>query len=309
MTRHGTAATRSASTPGMTRRRTTRALGIAAIGAAMLPAHAEDAPKAAADCRAELVCETTGLRPGTEAVLGVRFTLAEHWHVYWRNPGESGLAPSVEWTLPEGFSAGPIQWPAPRRVDSGGIVGYGYEGSVLLPVTLHVPATAKAADAVLAAHVKWLACNESCVPGEANVELKLPVKDARPVADPAMAQAFADARALLPRTPGAVALESTAERVTLTFRDAALSGEEVRAAEFFPAEQLVLDDAATAVLESADRGAVRVRLTPAPRRKEPVRQLAGVLVVRTAKRSIAFEIDVRTADAKEPRPNEENDPR
>ncbi len=42
--------------------------------------------------------------------------MRQNWHVYWRNPGDSGLPPEVAWTLPAGFSAGPLQWPAPSRI-------------------------------------------------------------------------------------------------------------------------------------------------------------------------------------------------
>ena len=49
------------------------------------------------------------------------------WHTYWINPG-TGYPTSLRWTLPEGFSAGEIQWPTPHVVkDTKGIVtGHGY---------------------------------------------------------------------------------------------------------------------------------------------------------------------------------------
>jgi len=33
----------------------------------------------------------------------------------------------------------------------------------------------------LAAHVEWLACRDICIPGRADVELALPVRDTAPV--------------------------------------------------------------------------------------------------------------------------------
>ena len=57
------------------------------------------------------------------------------WHVYWRNPGDSGLATALNWTLPPGVTAGELQWPYPHRSQLGDIVNYGYD-KVRFPVPL-----------------------------------------------------------------------------------------------------------------------------------------------------------------------------
>src|SRR5262245_25496653 len=103
-------------------------------------------PKAGrADCppysdehiKVELVAEDASFAPGSEPLVGLKFTIQEHWHVYWKNPGESGLPVEVkQWTLPEGWTAGPILWPTPERSVTIGMVSYGYEGTVVLPVRL-----------------------------------------------------------------------------------------------------------------------------------------------------------------------------
>ena len=51
---------------------------------------------------------------------------------YWRNPGDSGLPPTLDWKLPSGLDAGAMQWPPPRAIPVGPLVNYGYEGEVLL---------------------------------------------------------------------------------------------------------------------------------------------------------------------------------
>ena len=67
------------------------------------------------------------------------------WHTYWKNPGDSGLATSLSWTLPAGFAAGEIVWPTPQQLPVGPLMNFGYEGTLLLPVPVTVPADFKGA--------------------------------------------------------------------------------------------------------------------------------------------------------------------
>src|SRR6185503_16909381 len=100
-----------------------------------------------------------------------------HWHTYWKTPG-TGLPTTLEWTLPAGWTAGEIQWPAPKilRDRTTTIIGNGYEGELLLPVTLTPPADLRPGAAVeLKVHADWLMCEDVCVPGKADLTLSLPV--------------------------------------------------------------------------------------------------------------------------------------
>src|SRR5262249_23426136 len=47
---------------------------------------------------------------GAENYIGIRLEMIPEWHTYWRFPGDSGLPTEITWHLPEGWSAGPIQW-------------------------------------------------------------------------------------------------------------------------------------------------------------------------------------------------------
>src|ERR1700722_15895266 len=78
--------------------------------------------------RAELLANTSGVQAGKPFWLGVRLTIDPGWHVYWKNPGDAGLPTRVTFTLPNGFSAGPLRFPTPHRFDQpGNIVAFGYE--------------------------------------------------------------------------------------------------------------------------------------------------------------------------------------
>jgi len=150
--------------------------------------------------QADLISEASAIAPGQPFTVALRLKMAPGWHTYWVNYGDAGTATSVEWQLPAGWTAGPIQWPTPAKLPLDQYMNYGYEGTALLLVSLTPPADAKPGDsAKLAAHVAWLECSENeCVPGGANLTLDLPVANAA-ATDAANQPAFAAARAALPQ--------------------------------------------------------------------------------------------------------------
>jgi hypothetical protein len=68
--------------------------------------------------------------------------------------------------------------PAPERIDIGGLVNYGYHGTVVLPVVVAVAADVRVPQAfAVRASVRWMACANLCVPGQADLELRFPLTD------------------------------------------------------------------------------------------------------------------------------------
>jgi thiol:disulfide interchange protein/DsbC/DsbD-like thiol-disulfide interchange protein len=124
----------------------------------------------------ELVSEWEGLVPGQTNTVAVRLEMDDHWHTYWANPGETGLPTEIQWTLPDGIAAGPIQWPAPQWINYFDMVSYAYEEEVLLLVDLTISENFQSAGPVeLVAKVDFLVCQEACIPGSADLTLSLPV--------------------------------------------------------------------------------------------------------------------------------------
>lgn len=156
------------------------------------------APVKTPHVEAELVSERTAFVPGQPTTVALRLKMAEGWHTYWQNPGDSGLPTSLAWTLPPDMAVGPIQWPVPHALPSGPLVNYGYEGEVLLLVDMQVPA-----DAVpgtmrsMSAKAEWLVCRETCIPEEAQLEFSLPVAG-RADMYPQWGNAIAATRAAMP---------------------------------------------------------------------------------------------------------------
>jgi thiol:disulfide interchange protein DsbD len=240
-----------------------------------------------AQVRATLVSEAAAITPGQSFLVALRMDHEEHWHSYWKNPG-TGLPTTLAWKLPEGFSAGEIQWPAPLvlRDVTGSVSGYGYEGVLLLPVRITAPAGLKAGQTVrLHAEAAWLMCKESCVPGKASLDLELRVADK---AEPA--PAAADIAAALRRLPAPAAQENATARlagklVSLEVRD---SGADMY---FFSNDGFVSFEAPQEPQPAAAgrRGLllpVTADFGPAPAR------LAGVLVTGSGASATARELDL-----------------
>jgi len=131
--------------------------------------------------QAELVARVTSVQPGTSLQVGLRLLPDPGWHTYWRNPGDSGLPTEIAWDLPAGASASDIAWPFPGAMPMAHLINYGYEGEHLLPVTINVPNHLAAGDDfVIRAEAGWLVCEEICIPGDASLQLTLPVHDEPP---------------------------------------------------------------------------------------------------------------------------------
>ncbi|MBX6376276.1 MAG: cytochrome C biogenesis protein, partial [Acetobacteraceae bacterium] len=234
------------------------ALFAAALGTVAASSRAlavESAPVVSPRATATLAAEADAVAPGEPFRIGLRLRLAPGWHTYWKNAGDAGAPPEITLRLPEGASAGPIEWPAPARIPYGPLVNFGYQGEVLLPLRVTPPAelAPSAASVPIEAEATWLVCEQVCIPETGHFRLDLPVAAAsRP--DPALAPLFTAAEAVQPRpAPWAARVETdpAGDRSTarLVLEGPGLSPATVREAFFFPDTPDLLDHAAPQSLE------------------------------------------------------------
>ena len=211
---------------------------------------AADGPVRVETVEVELVSERTAVRAGEPLSIGLRLAHDPHWHTYWRNPGDSGLATELSLQLPEGFSAGPIQWPAPQRLFIPPLANYGYEGEIVLPLEIAVPPTLPAGPVRLSGKAFWLMCRDVCIPGEAEVSLTLPVAAGDELAPPSRhAGLFEAARARMPGARLPAAVYAAGNRLSIGF------DEPLEAAEFFPYREGLVANAEVQLLHaSSDPG-------------------------------------------------------
>src|SRR5512134_822145 len=141
------------------------------VGAPLGTVAAQSLPRFGAPERhveAELVATTDGIVAGSPLTVGLRLKHQDECHTYWQVPGDSGLPTQIQWKLPAGFTAGPIEWPYPKRLPVGPLMNFGYEGETLLLTTIQVPSGLDAGSPVtLNAKAEWLECREVCIPGDA----------------------------------------------------------------------------------------------------------------------------------------------
>ncbi|MEN9890852.1 MAG: hypothetical protein RLY78_1147, partial [Pseudomonadota bacterium] len=139
------------------------------------PAGAASSVVTTPQVRAELIAHAPeGVGPGKPLWLGLKIEHQPHWHTYWKNPGDSGLPTTLEWQLPAGWAAGDIEWPTPKKLPIGPLMNFGFEGTLLLPVAVQVPAGFNAGQADIKLHAEWLVCKDVCIPESGDFVLSLP---------------------------------------------------------------------------------------------------------------------------------------
>ena len=162
-----------------------------------LPVRAE--PQQVGHVSIDLVSEVEAIVPGQPFTVGLHFVMDDHWHVYWRNPGDAGIPPKITWNLPDGFTAGEIQWPTPERIYVDPLTNYGYDGELLLPVEITPPSNLTPGSSIsLTGKAEWLVCKIACIPGEAQLSLDLSVTADIGGINKKHADLFASARDNLP---------------------------------------------------------------------------------------------------------------
>jgi len=158
-------------------------LSIAPAAAAPPPVKKSPPPALKNHVKGKLLADTNAIKPGVPFNVGVHLTIDEGWHIYWKNPGDSGLPTKVKFSLPEGFVAGDLRYPLPSEFDQpGDIAGFGYGKAVMLIAQITPPTTLEPAQKfAITADVTFLVCSDVCLPGKAKVTLALPIAaDAKP---------------------------------------------------------------------------------------------------------------------------------
>ncbi|MES2521935.1 MAG: thioredoxin family protein [Gemmatimonadota bacterium] len=247
----------------------------------------------------ELRSTTRVLVPGDTASIAIRIRPEPGWHAYWRHAGDVGSPPSMEWRLPDGFTADSLRYPTPELISAPPLASYGYEREVHLLSAIRVPATARlGSNVTVAGTVTWVVCNVECIADEVDIALTLPV-GAAAVADTAAAHAFAAEEARVPARLADWESQSAVDEKEVVLRvrppDGAtlLAGVDAGRVHFFVDSAAVIEHAAPADVR-VEGDALVLRLKRSQYASTTPSRVTGVLVLAGAgngDEGLAVEVD------------------
>ena len=122
---------------------------------------------------AKLVVDTFLPQKDSTISIGILINLKDDWHIYWRNPGDSGLPTEVDFILPEEFKVSEIKFPTPEIFSSDEIVNYGYSHQVLLTSKISIPKNFIQKEISISAKLSALICKDLCKAFDTTLAIKL----------------------------------------------------------------------------------------------------------------------------------------
>ncbi len=132
--------------------------------------------KAKASSKAYLISSAQAAQKGTRIDVGLYITLPRKWYTYWKNPGDIGQAPRIQWRIPSSLKRGSLQWPVPQRMSYDRWVNFGYYKHVLLKAPLYIPHNYNQKEINIQAKAEWIICRSVCIPFTQKVELSIPIE-------------------------------------------------------------------------------------------------------------------------------------
>jgi thiol:disulfide interchange protein len=240
----------------------------------------------------EIMNEQETIQPGRPFWIAVRFNIDTLWHAYWKNPGSAGMAPTIDWSLPEGFTVEQLLWPTPNRFFIGSAVSFGYEKELVLLAQIQPSANYGKNDAEIKADLRWVVCSDSnCLPGDAQLQITIPVKNQIPQVNAAFTSQFQAARSQIPNKEIAVEVQRKGELIELNIAaPAALQSTPITGADFFSEQKEVLNDSQQPLIQQNSTAPERYTLLLQENKK--VSSLKGVLVLKTNQTVHSFELDL-----------------
>ncbi len=227
--------------------------------------------------KAKLLADTERVVPGKPFTVGLLLHMVPAWHTYWKFPGDAGIPTEIKWNLPDGWKVGPIHWPIPLKLNEpGDIQIYGYHDEVLLMQQITPPASSAGKSVTLKADANWLVCEKICIPGNATLQLDLPV-GIQPA--PANQELFARYQRELPQPwpdtkVASYAWQRSGADLVLTITSEALSN--YFSVEFFPLPEgnIVVGHPKTAAIA---KGKIQIRV-PLESQEAKIASLNGLVV-------------------------------
>ncbi len=186
--------------------------------------------------KVNFISEVTSIKAGSPFRVAFVIDLERGWHVYWSNPGDSGMPTSVVWKLPYGFTVSELQFPFPKTFNDAGIVSYGFENRAVILATITPPKNLSLNSKVeIEAEVKRLVCKETCLPENSKHKLNLTVKQ-NPEWNASSRSIITSAQSAIPTVKQGWSVKSSlkSSEIVLLIKPGNLNLADVSSAYFFP---------------------------------------------------------------------------
>ncbi|MBI3848667.1 MAG: thioredoxin family protein [Verrucomicrobia bacterium] len=249
---------------------------------------------AATTTQVRLLLSAETARAGDTVMAGVRLKMAAGWHTYWRNPGGPGIATSITWQLPQGVSAGEIQWPLPEKLTISNETSYVYNDEVVLLVPLKLAPDLKPGPLELKAKVSWLECEDTCIPGNTNVSTKLLVaSELKPSSEVSLVEKW---RNKLPKSSDRLSAIARWEKPSSSDMRPVImewtTGQTATDSDFFPYANEQIEVQSSAEQLTAEAGKIRLRKQVKKLEWNWPRQLQGILVAKEDGKQLSWEVNL-----------------
>lgn len=149
----------------------------AALGAIISSSASAQLPDFPLNIKAQLQSETQQPAAGSTVTIAIAMSPDAGWHGYWENPGDAGVGLRLDWTLPNGVSAGEPRFPIPKKLIISNLMNFTYEGPHSFLVDLKIDDNLPIGTAIpISVDAEWLACTDRiCVPERDTLSLELSI--------------------------------------------------------------------------------------------------------------------------------------
>lgn len=127
---------------------------------------------------ARLVTAVTGAGDLQTLPVGLDLTMKSGWKTYWRSPGDAGFAPEITFDGSQNVASAKLLYPTPHRFELFGLQTFGYKEQVVYPLAVTPERLGEAVK--LRAHLRYLVCEQVCIPYDADLALDIPAGPAQP---------------------------------------------------------------------------------------------------------------------------------
>ncbi len=223
------------------------------------------------------------LQTGSSSEAGLRFDLADGWHTYWQNPGDSGIPAGIEWDAPEGFQFEAVKWPYPAIFREEHLITHGYKDETMLLIPFSVTEGVAPGSYEITASLEYLVCDDVCLPAFETHAFTIEISGQESRLNEQVQDTFDRFRAKIPKEDHTLDAAFTADgdQVILRLQGEGVPAEQaLRSIHFFPHEDDVIEPSAEQKAVYSD-GDLWLELKTSRYRSSPPNVLNGALVIET----------------------------